>query len=84
MVLQILADARQIDVCTSIPCRRSVVGRADAREHQQLGRIERAGAHDHFAVATHLLGLPHVPILDADAAAAFDQQPRDLGIGLQS
>ena len=51
-----------------------LVGRPDAGEHQQLGGIEHAGAHDELALGDDPLDGAGPLDLDADAAATFDEQ----------
>ena len=41
-----------------------VVAPADAREHQQLGRADGAGAYDHLARGPYALGLPAPAAVD--------------------
>ena len=49
-VLQVAADAGQVDA-HAMPCSRRSRRRADARQHQQLRRVEGAAAEDHLARA---------------------------------
>ena len=49
MVDQVLADARQIDAAVD-PMRLQLSSGADARQHQELRRHQRAGGDDHFAI----------------------------------
>ena len=79
MVDQILADARQIgDAIDAV--RAQMIGRADARQHQQLRRDQRAGGDDHFAVGEGLLlGAVGVAPGDADRAAVLDLDALRLG-----
>ena len=77
MIDQILADAGQVrrhgDAVFA-----QVIGRADPRQHQQLGRDQRARGHDHLAARIAFLqGAGLVTPLDADGAAVFDQDPLD-------
>jgi hypothetical protein len=64
-----------------------VRGVADARELQQLRRVDGAAAQNHLAARPHLLHLAALHHLDADGAqrivAAFKQDAGDLGMGLQ-
>ena len=64
--------------------RAQVLGRADARDLQDVRRVHRAAAHDHLAVPAHRLGGAAAPDLDADAALALEQQAAGLRIGLDA
>ncbi len=46
---------------------------ADAGEHQELRRLERAGGYDHFAAGANLLPLMAFDIFDPDRALALEQ-----------
>ena len=52
-VLQVAADAGQVDAHGDA-VRAQLRGRADARQHQQLRRVEGAAAQDHLAPRAHL------------------------------
>jgi hypothetical protein len=64
--------------------RAQVLGRADARDLQDVRRVHRAAAHDHLAVRAHRLGGAAAPDLNADAALALEQQAAGLRIGLDA
>ena len=55
--------------------------RADARQHQQLRRLQRAGAEQHLAPRLQLLQLAADAHLHADRAPAFEQDARGVGLG---
>src|SRR6185437_11191303 len=77
MVLQVLADSRQMmrggDAVFSQ--RRRV---ADARQHQELRRLERAGGQDHLAPRADDFLLLALDKFDADRALALEQNARAL------
>ena len=50
-------------------------GRADAGQHQDLGRIDRRGGDDHFASRLNDLNLFASFDLDADGALILDDHP---------
>ena len=54
--------------------RKSSAG-ADAGQHQDLRRLQCAGAEDDFAAGAQDLALPSCSIFDADGAAALKQYP---------
>ena len=57
MILQVLSDAGQmVRGGDAVPGQRGRV--ADARQHQKLRRLERAGGDDHFAPGANLLQSP--------------------------
>ena len=81
MILQILAD-RQIDHRRD-PAGAQMRRRPDARQHEQLRRVERAGAQDHLAGRprpANIAARPHE--LDPDRARALDQHAGDVDAGL--
>ena len=57
---------------------------ADAGQHQQLRRLERAGRKDHLAPGANLLGLLALPVLDADRALALEQDAGGVRMGLDA
>ncbi len=57
-------------------------GGADAGEHENLRRIDRAGAQNDLASGTDLPECAALPILHADGAALLDDDTGDEGIGL--
>ena len=75
VILQVLAHTRQlahhVDAVGG-----ELVSRADARQHQQLGRIDRTGAQDHLAPCAHLVKEAAAPITDADRPTPFEQYAR--------
>ena len=74
VVLEVPTDAGQVDGDVDAEAG-ELVGRADAREHQQLRRVEHAGAQDHLALGDDPLDGAVALDLDADAAATLDEQP---------
>ena len=74
MVLQIAADAGPVGdhLDAVFPEMR---GRADARQHQELRRIDRRGGDDHFASRLNDLNLFASFDLDADGALILDDHP---------
>src|SRR4029077_1845804 len=73
VVAQVLADARQVvQRCDAYAAQ--AVGLADAGELEQLGRIDRAARHEHFAHRPRLPLRPADGIAHADAAPAFQDQ----------
>ena len=74
MVLEVLADARQVVTATSHADRAQVVGRADARQHQQLRRADRAGAEDDLAVGADDLARAGRAVAQAHAGRAVARQ----------
>lgn len=63
MVLQVLADTRQA-MQDRDAHRGKVVGRADAREHQELGRLDRACGHHDLAQGGDGVGLAVDAVFD--------------------
>ena len=77
MVLQVLPDAGR-SATTSMPCSVEMLGRADARQHQELRRIDRRGGDDHFTSCLNDLNLFASFDLDADGALILDDDaPRE-------
>ncbi len=78
--MQILADAWKVmddgDVLF-LQMRRG----ADAGEHQQLGRADGAGGHDHFARGIDALRATALDDLDAHGLALLDQNAGDEDSG---
>ena len=72
VVLQVLADARQVGDDLD-PERAQLGRRADARELEQLRRVDRAAAQDDLAAARDLApAAPGARVLDAGRAAALE------------
>src|SRR5271168_3665036 len=91
MVDQVLADARQIDTAFD-PVRLQLSGAADARQHQELGRHQRAGGDDDLAVrrgaALHASGVAPsyahcAAVLDFDALCLAMQANGQIGVAFQ-
>ena len=80
MILEVAADAG-IGGGDGDAHRLQVVGRADAREQEELRRVEGAAAQDHLAVGAELKPFPAAPRLDADGGAILDQDAVDEGAG---
>ena len=80
VVVQVHADARQL-VLHRDAVLAQVVGRADAREHQQLWRLEAARRQDHFALDAQRLLLTVLQIGDADGAVVLEQHARGVRAG---
>src|SRR5258708_6558024 len=72
MVLQVLPDAGQMMHGRDAVFRQRLAV-ADAGEHQELRRLERAGGYDHFAAGANLLPLMALDVLDPDRALALEQ-----------
>ena len=83
MVLQVLPDAGQMmHAGDAVLAKCGAV--ADARQHQQLRRLERAGGDDHLAPGADLLQLLALPVLDADRALALEQDAGGMSVGLDA
>ena len=71
VVLQVAPDARPVhhhrDV---VPLQ--VVRVADARQQEELRRVDRAAAHDHLSFGEHPLGGATLPVLDADGGGPVE------------
>ena len=65
---------------TSIAVVAELAHRADAREQEQVRRLDRARADDDLAPRTHLDLLAVLDVLDADAAVVLDQEPRRVRV----
>ncbi|VWB89565.1 hypothetical protein BUB20358_04262 [Burkholderia ubonensis] len=81
---QVRADVRRIlHDRDAVPAQ--LVGRADARAHQQLRRVERTGRQDHFRARAERLHAPVARDRDADRALAVeaDAQHRRIGDHMQ-
>ena len=77
VILQVLAHARQV-VHDRHAERLELARVADARELQQLRRVDRAAAEDHLVRADHLR-LAAVDDLDTDRARSLEDDPVDEG-----
>ena len=80
VVLQIRANARQV-VDDAEPVRPQMVGRADAREHQELGRAKGAGGKDHLAFGPDNLRRGPRRDTDADGVATLQDQAENQRTG---
>ena len=81
MVHQVGADVRAVerDVDADLA---QMVGRPDARQHQDLRRADRAGAEQHLALGAHgLLPAAAVAQHDADGAVALQRDAGDVDAG---
>ena len=63
------------------PERLQLVARTDPREHQQHGRLVRAGGDDHLALGADGLAGAVLHELDADRAVALEHDPLDEDAG---
>src|SRR5262249_34124487 len=81
MIAQVLADAGQR--LTDLDAERlQALGLADARQLEQLGRVDRAAAHHDVAPGSRLALRAVHRIAHADAALAVEQQAVRHGAGL--
>ena len=73
MVLQVSADAWQIDATTSMPCARSSSAGPTPDSMQELRRVDGAAAQDHLARAPAAVSeRPAADVVDADGAPALE------------
>ena len=78
VILEMAADIGQVGDAGESQ-RAQLVGRADARQHQQARRIDRPGTEQHVALGSHdPSGQTH-----AEAPAALDLEAEHLGAGEQ-
>ena len=82
MVLQVLADTGQVVHHVDAE-RLERLGVADARELEQLRRVDRTAAEDDLVRARLLERVLAGAVLDADGARALEEHPRDLRARLQ-
>ena len=80
MILEILADAREI-VDNGHVLFLEMCCRADAGEHQELGRADGARRHDHLACRVEALELPAGDDFNANGAALLNEKTGDEEIG---
>ena len=79
MVLQVLADTRQV-VHDRHAGFVQQIGRADARQLQELRRVDGATGADHLA-RPHAVHASEPPVLDTDGAPPFEEDARREGAG---
>ena len=80
VILQVLPDARQVlDHRNAVAAQ--FIRRADARQHQKLGRIHRPAGQDDFPAGAHHLPRATPGNLHADGTAALEQHAGGLGLG---
>ena len=78
VVLQVLAHTGAVgDHLDTMLCQMG--RRADARQHQQLGRVDGGRRDDHLAAGAQHLGLATAQHLDPDSATVFDHDPLRQG-----
>ena len=80
MVLQIFAD-RQIDHRLDAHLG-EMRRRTDARQHEQLRRVERAERDDHLRCGVDLDTCVALPVFDAPRARPVEPHPGDMRAGL--
>jgi hypothetical protein len=83
VVLQVLADARQL-VHQRNAHALEQRARPDARELQQLRRLDGAGAQQHLGTAARGLQHAALPVADAGGAAPFEHQLAGQRLGLDA
>ncbi|MNP20699.1 hypothetical protein D3C76_1132830 [compost metagenome] len=80
MVLQVPADAFE-----SMPARNPMSSQrllgTDARQHQQLGCLDRPCGKDHFDIGTCFNQTPLVQVLHTDGSVTLEQDPCDQATG---
>ena len=77
MVLQVEADLRTLDDRLDLQ-QLELFGSADARQHQQLGRVVGAAGEDHLALGPELVQLAQPLGLHANGSVALEQHAVDL------
>ena len=71
MVLKIAADLRRIDHNRD-PQAREVIGWPDARQHQELGRVDSAAAQNDLTLRPNRLAQPILEDLDPARSTVLD------------
>src|SRR5258708_28251039 len=80
MILQVLSDPGQMmRGCDAVLCQRGAV--ADARKHQELRALKRAGGKDHFAAGADLPDLLALPVFNTHPALALEPAAGGLRVG---
>src|SRR6266404_8907243 len=83
VILQVLAHARQrahhVDAVGG-----ELMLRADARQHQQLRRVDRTRAQDHLAPRAHLVKDTAAPITHTDRPPPLEQYAGGEGVRARS
>jgi hypothetical protein len=74
VVLEIAADARQVRHRRNLEAFK-LVGVADAGQHQQLRRVDRAAGEDHLALGADAHGTRAFDMVDADRPHTFAAHP---------
>ena len=82
MVLQVLTDARQIDLRRDVHCIQGI-GRSDPRQHQELGALDGAATDDDLFGSKGLFDLAADFILNAARLVVFKNDAAGKGPGLQ-
>jgi len=80
MVLQVAADTRQLVQAVDAD-RLQVIGRADARQHQELRRVHRASRENDLAAAARYLVAAVDLVTHAHGAIAVEDDPLDQRVG---
>ncbi|CDK41084.1 hypothetical protein BN903_7 [Halorubrum sp. AJ67] len=81
VVLKVPTDARRLDRHVDVMVR-EVVRVSDAREHEQLRGVDRAGAEDHLLARAGAAGPAVLSVVDAGRMAVLDGHRRHLRAGL--
>jgi hypothetical protein len=81
VILQIFPDAGQIklDLNAVLP---QFLGMTDARQHQQMWRVERPAAQDNFAGGPGVFQDTSTKVLKADGAIVLNDDLHRCGVGL--
>src|SRR5258708_26332943 len=83
MILQVLsAPGQMMGGGDAVLCQRGAV--ADARKHQELRALKRAGGKDHFAAGANLPDILALPVFNTDRAFALEQDAGGLRVGLDA